>query len=167
MAAWDVLAGAVVREADLGGRSITSLSAPATPGRRWQPMLLSFSKGPALLRDVFPQGGAPPSPDVELPAIGLDGDGRGARVLTGAAATASGQLAVFSPSGGLIAAACQGLLTLLRCERCAGGAAALGHGGDVAGVSVLDVVKLQGLPAVTGLSFDAAGGRLLVTAQDR
>jgi hypothetical protein len=177
LARWDVLAGAVVKEVDVGGRGVAHLSAPsASWGPDALPALVSFAQGPALLLDLRWAGDAGPGPSLPLPAVALDGDGRGARVLTGAPAAAGGQLAVFSPAGDLVAATCQGVLSLLRCVRgaggggtadgTAGGGAAAGPAG-IAALEVLEAVKLQGLPAIIGLEFDPAGRLLLVSSQDK
>jgi len=164
IAVWDVLQGKPCLSKKLPwGISHVACAPPHAPGDLTvQPVLVSFVGAPARL---LPSLQALPEPDASrkdtmaaleetgklLPAIALAGEGRKAKLLSGKAAGAEGHLAVPTPCGKCIVSAGRGMLCLLRRK-------------DFA---ILDALKLDGIPSVTRLEFDASGRQLLVGTTGR
>ncbi len=162
LALWDVAAGARAATAALGRGPVARLAAaplraPAgAPGfARGQRLAVSYAAAPPELLE-FDGSGAPPA-RAALPVFALDGAGPAAALLSGAAAAGAGAaLAELSPDGALVAVAGRGALALVAVAAAAAGGAAL-----------LDLVKLEGAPAILDLQFSEDGARLLVVAADR
>lgn len=147
---WDVQQGAKIVQKNLGCGEITHMSVPAAFEVLNLPeaqLVVSFKESATEILTIH-------GIEVrrQVPALALDGDGRGARLLTGAAAAATSQLAIPSPCGNYIISAARGVVCLL----------------SIKDLSVLDAVKLRGVPQrVTSLQFDSSGRRLLVGTTDR
>jgi WD40 repeat protein len=87
-----------------------------------------------------------------VPVTALEGPSRGARLLTGSAAAATGQCVATSPCGRYIASAARGVVCLI----------------SAVDGSILDALKIKGVPKkIKSVAFDSTGKQLLVATTDK
>jgi len=129
-------------------------------------LLVCFARTPANI--IGPLAGLLPPTDghskgnaksIEVPCMAIAaGQGRGGSIVTGTEAAEMGHVATFCPhnnnsggGGGYIVGAGRGMLCLLH----------------VSDLAVVDAVKLEDSPTVTGLEFDVSGRNLLVSTASK
>ncbi|KAG7670606.1 hypothetical protein Ndes2526A_g00380 [Nannochloris sp. 'desiccata'] len=114
-------------------------------------LLLSYEENEAQIINFKDLNATTPAP-LLVPVAALEGPSRGARLLTNAAAAASGQRVASSPCGKYIASAARGVVCLI----------------SALDLRILDAVKIKGVPKqITSLVFGPGGKQLLLGTTDR
>jgi len=170
---WDVLSGSKIVDKNLerGGivhvsavlsGNINSFTSPSTEidggNDSWLKkldearFLVGYEENEAQIINFRDQNATPANAALSVPVASLEGPSRGARLLTGAAAAASGQRVASSPCGKYIASAARGVVCLI----------------SAIDLRIIDAVKLKGVPKkIKSLAFDSSGKQLLIATTDR